>query len=145
MIAVWQRKRPNCCGKAGLFFGLLFCTDCGSCKKRTADCTAHFTRTDLLTAGVTGNLQKATGYAARHEARFMKLLMAQNEDGGKRKDTARRRELEAAQKRIGELSGIFKRPYEDSVSWSAVPPLSDRAHSKTALPKQRSTAHSRTT
>ena len=46
----------------------------------------------------------------------MKLLMAQNEDGGKRKNAARRRELEAAQKRIGELSGIFKRLYEDSVS-----------------------------
>ena len=29
---------------------------------------------------------------------------------------ARRRELEAAQKRIGELNGIFKRLYEDSVS-----------------------------
>ena len=39
----------------------------------------------------------------------MKLLMAQNEDGGKRKKAARRRELETAQKRIGELSGIFKR------------------------------------
>ena len=46
----------------------------------------------------------------------MKLLMAQNEDGSKRKDTARRREMEAAQKRITELSGIFKRLYEDSVS-----------------------------
>ena len=31
-------------------------------------------------------------------------------------NTARRRELEAAQKRIGELSNIFKRLYEDSVS-----------------------------
>ena len=69
-----------------------------------------------LTAGVTENLRKVTSYAAKHEARFMKLLMAQNEDGGKRKNAARRRELEAAQKRIGELNGIFKRLYEDSVS-----------------------------
>lgn len=64
----------------------------------------------------TENLRKVTSYAAKHEARFMKLLMAQNEDGGKRKNAARRRELEAAQKRIGELNGIFKRLYEDSVS-----------------------------
>ena len=92
------------------------CYICGSYKKRTADCTAHFIRTDLLTAGVTENLRKVTSYAAKHEARFMKLLMAQNEDGGKRKNAARRRELEAAQKRIGELNGIFKRLYEDSVS-----------------------------
>ena len=132
-----QRKRPNRYGEVGLFSGLLFCADCGSVmyqqryetdkrrqdcyicgsyKKRTADCTAHFIRTDLLTAGVTENLRKVTSYAAKHEARFMKLLMAQNEDGGKRKNAARRRELEAAQKRIGELSGIFKRLYEDSVS-----------------------------
>ena len=64
----------------------------------------------------------------------MKLLMAQNEDGGKRKNAARRRELEAAQKRIGELNGIFKRLYEDSgagalrtsVSWSC-PPIMSRS------------------
>ncbi len=132
-----QRKRPNRYDEVGLFSGLLFCADCGSVmyqqryetdkrrqdcyicgsyKKRTADCTAHFIRTDLLTAGVTENLRKVTSYAAKHEARFMKQLMAQNEDGGKRKNAARRRELEAAQKRIGELNGIFKRLYEDSVS-----------------------------
>ena len=92
------------------------CYICGSYKKRTADCTAHFIRTDLLTAGVTANLRQITSYAARHEARFMKLLMAQSEDGGKRKNAARRRELDAAQKRLGELSSIFKRMYEDSVN-----------------------------
>ena len=115
---------------------LLFCADCGSVvctsrgaetdkrrqdcwhlrqlQKRTADCTAHFIRTDLLTAGVTENLRKVTSYAAKHEARFMKL-MAQNEDGGKRKNAARRRRAEAAQK-YRRLNGIFKRLYEDSVS-----------------------------
>ena len=61
----------------GLFFGIVFCADCGSVmyqqrydtekrhqdcyicgsyKKRTADCTAHFIQTGLLTAGVTANL-----------------------------------------------------------------------------------------
>ena len=132
-----QRKRPNRYDEVGLFSGLVFCADCGSVmyqqryetekrhqdcyicgsyKKRTADCTAHFIRTDLLTAGVTANLRQITNYAAKHEAKFTKLLMAQSEDGGKRRETARRKELEAAQKRIGELSGIFKRLYEDSVS-----------------------------
>ena len=57
------------------------CYICGSYKKRTRDCTAHFIRTDLLTAGVTDNLRKVTSYAAKHEARFMKLLIEQNEDG----------------------------------------------------------------
>ena len=109
-----QRKRPNRYDEVGLFSGILFCADCGSVmyqqryqtdkrkqdcyicgnyKKRTHDCTAHFIRTDLLTAGVLSNLRKVTSYAAKHEARFMKLLIEQNE-----------------------LSAIFKRLYEDSVT-----------------------------
>ena len=132
-----QRKRPNRYDEVGLFSGLLFCADCGSVlyqqryqnekrkqdcyicgsyKKRTTTCTAHFIRTDLLKAGVTANLRKVTGYAEKHEKQFMKLLIEQNEDGGKRRNNARRKELEVAEKRIGELSAIFKRLYEDSVS-----------------------------
>ena len=132
-----QRKRPNRYDEVGLFSGLLFCADCGSVlyqqryenktrkqdcyicgnyKKRTHDCTAHFIRTDLLTAGVTANLKKITAYAAKHEKQFMKLLVQQNEDGGKRRNAAKKRELEAAEKRIWELSAIFKRLYEDSVA-----------------------------
>ena len=132
-----QRKRPNRYDEVGLFSGILFCADCGSVmyqqryqtdkrkqdcyicgsyKKRTRDCTAHFIRTDLLTAGVTENLRKITSYAAKHEARFMKLLVEQNEDGGRRRNAAKKKELEAAEKRIAELSAIFKRLYEDSVT-----------------------------
>ena len=129
-----QRKRPNRYDEVGLFSGILFCADCGSVmyqqryqtdkrkqdcyicgsyKKRTADCTAHFIRTDLLTAGVLSNLRKVTSYAAKHEARFMKLLIEQNEDGDRRRNAAKKKELEAAEKRIAELSAIFKRLYED--------------------------------
>ena len=132
-----QRKRPNRYDEVGFFSGILFCADCGSVmyqqryqtdkrkqdcyicgsyKKRTADCTAHFIRTDLLTAGVLSNLRKVTSYAAKHEARFMKLLIEQNEDGDRRRNAAKKKELEAAEKRIAELSAIFKRLYEDSVT-----------------------------
>ena len=132
-----QRKRPNRYDEVGLFSGILFCADCGSVmyqqryqtdkrkqdcyicgsyKKRTADCTAHFIRTDLLTAGVLSNLRKVTSYAAKHEARFMKLFIEQNEDGDRRRNAAKKKELEAAEKRIAELSAIFKRLYEDSVT-----------------------------
>ena len=106
-----QRKRPNRYDEVGLFSGILFCADCGSVmyqqryqtdkrkqdcyicgsyKKRTADCTAHFIRTDLLTE--------------------------QTENGSKRRNAAKKKELEAAEKRIAELSAIFKRLYEDSVT-----------------------------
>ena len=132
-----QRKRPNRYDEVGLFSGILFCADCGSVmyqqryqtdkrkqdcyicgsyKKRTVDCTAHFIRTDLLTAGVLSNLRKVTSYAAKHEARFMKLLIEQNEDGDRRRNAAKKKELETAEKRISELSAIFKRLYEDSVT-----------------------------
>ena len=132
-----QRKRPNRYDEVGLFSGILFCADCGSVmyqqryqtdkrkqdcyicgsyKKRTADCTVHFIRTDLLTAGVLSNLRKVTSYAAKHEARFMKLLIEQNEDGDRRRNAAKKKELETAEKRISELSAIFKRLYEDSVT-----------------------------
>lgn len=46
----------------------------------------------------------------------MKLLTEQNEDGSKRRNAAKKKELEAAEKRIAELSAIFKRLYEDSVT-----------------------------
>ena len=131
-----QRKRPNRYDYVGLFSGMVFCADCGSVmyqqrydtkrkqdcyicgtyKRHTKDCTSHFIRTDLLTEGVTANLRKITGFAAKDEARFAKLLLAQTEDGDKKKTAARKRELDAAEKRIGELKGIFKRLYEDSVN-----------------------------
>ena len=113
-----QRKRPNVLYQQRYQNATRKqdCYICGSYKKRTRDCTAHFIRTDLLTAGVTDNLRKVTSYAAKHEARFMKLLIEQNEDGGKRRNAAKKKELEAAEKRISELSAIFKRLYEDSVT-----------------------------
>lgn len=85
------------------------CYICGSYKKRTADCTAHFIRTDLLTAGVLDNLRKVTAYAQKHEARFVKLLIQQNEMGGKRKQAAATKQLEQVQRRIAELSRYIKR------------------------------------
>ena len=132
-----QRKRPNRYDEVGLFSGILFCADCGhvlyqqryqnkdrkqdcyicgSYKKRTRNCTAHFIRTDLLTAGVLANLRQVTEYAAKHESRFVKLLVQQNEIGGKRKTVAATKQLEQAQERISEISRMIKRLYEDNVN-----------------------------
>ena len=79
-------KCPNRYDEVSLFSGILLYADCGSVmyqqryqtdkrkqdcyicgsyKKRTHDCTAHFIHTDLLTAGVLSNLRKVTGYAAK--------------------------------------------------------------------------------
>lgn len=131
-----QRKRPNRYGEVGLFSGLLFCSDCGTVlyqqryqtenrkqdcyicgnyKKRTKDCTAHFIRTDFLTTAVTDNLRAITGYAAKHEAQFIKQITAQNECGGIRKAASMKKQMNSADSRIVEIDRIIKRLYEDHV------------------------------
>ena len=50
------------------------------------------------------------------ESRFVKLLIQQNEIGGKRKTAAATKQLEQAQERISEVSRIIKRLYEDNVN-----------------------------
>ena len=57
-----------------------------------------------------------TEYAAKHESRFVKLLIQQNEIGGKRKTAAATKQLEQAQERIAEVNRIIKRLYEDNVN-----------------------------
>ncbi len=69
-----------------------------------------------MTAGVLANLRQVTEYAAKHESRFVKLLVQQNEIGGKRKTAAAIKQLEQAQERISEVSRIIKRLYEDNVN-----------------------------
>ena len=46
----------------------------------------------------------------------MKLLVQQNEIGGKRKTAAAIKQLEQAQERISEISRIIKRLHEDNVN-----------------------------
>ena len=122
-----QRKRPNRCDEVGLFSGILFCADCGRVmyqqryhtEKRKQDCYicgSYKKRTDRLTAGVLSNLRQVTEYAAKHESRFVKLLIQQNKIGGKRKNAAVTKQLEQAQERIAEVSRIIKRLYEDNIN-----------------------------
>lgn len=132
-----QRKRPNRYGEVGLFSGLLFCADCGSIlyqqryetkerkqncyicgryKKHTKECTAHFIRTDILIKGVTENLRQVTSYAAEHEERLVKLLIRQNEVGGKKKSAAQKKQLDETEKRISDLNRFIKALYEDKVN-----------------------------
>ncbi len=56
-----------------------------------------------MTEGVTENLRKVTSYAAKHEARFMKLLTEQTEDGSKRRGKLRRQEIEIYYSFVGKV------------------------------------------
>ena len=123
-----QRKRPNRYDEVGAVLGILFCADCGhvlyqqryqnkdrkqdcyicgSYKKRTRNCTAHFIRTDLLTAGVLANLRQVTEYAAKHESRFVKLLVQRTRSAAS-KDRRSHKQLEQAQERISEISTHYQ-------------------------------------
>lgn len=131
-----HRKRPNRYDEAGLFSGLIFCAECGSVlyqqrsytekrkqdcylcgryKNRTTACTAHFIRTDLLTAAVTDNLRKIAGYAVAHETQFIRQVTAQSESDGKKKAAVMKKQMGEADSRIAELNRIIKRLYEDNV------------------------------
>ena len=133
-----QRKRPNRYDEVGLFSGMLFCADCGSVlyqqryqtDKRKQDCyiCGSYKKADKSglhralyppvpdsPAGVLSNLRQVTEYAAKHESRFVKLLIQQNEIGG-RKRPPPRPSSEQAQERISEISRIIKRLYEDNVN-----------------------------
>lgn len=92
-------------------------------KKRTKDCTAHFIRTDLLTAGIIQNLRKVTSYAANHEARFVKLITSQNEAGSKRKAAAMKKSMKEMQSRIADLNKIIKRLYENNICQGCFLPI----------------------
>ena len=61
-----------------------------------------------MTAGVLSNLRQVTEYAAKHESRFVKLLIQQNEIGGKRKTAAATKQLEQAQERITGAGAHFR-------------------------------------
>ena len=57
-----------------------------------------------------------TEYAAKHESRFVKLLIQQNEIGGKRKTAAATKQLRTGAGALAEVSRIIKRLYEDNVN-----------------------------
>ena len=69
-----------------------------------------------MTAGVLANLRQVTEYAAKHESRFVKLLVQQNEIGGKRKTAAAIKQLEQAQERISESAALSSGCMRDNVN-----------------------------
>ena len=132
-----QRKRPNRYDEVGLFSGMLFCADCGhvmyqqryqnknrkqdcyicgSYKKRTRDCTAHFYPHRPVDRRCPLQSPAGDGICRQHESRFVKLLIQQNEIGGKRKTAAATKQLEQAQERISEVEPHYQAAYEDNVN-----------------------------
>ena len=143
---VWERiqelrankRRPaKQAERQGLFFGLLYCADCGSklhfatgknmtpqqdcyrCakyKSNTGDCTMHFIREETLKQFVLQRIFDVTALFFDNAGAFMEMARMQRFEEAEKEARKRRREIVQAEKRIAELERIFKRIYEDDIS-----------------------------
>ena|GEM_PF-20507 len=131
------KRRPQKMGEPGKLSGLAFCSDCGAVlhhqraksiakgqesfvcglyRKGTHECTAHFIRTVALEQVVLDDLRRVTALAARHEDRFVRMVLDGNLEKARREAAQKRRALDKAHRRIGELDALVKRIYEDNVA-----------------------------
>ena len=126
-----QMEEPN------IFSGLAFCADCGkpmvlhrastmkkarynfTCytygKRGKTACSPHHIREDELCKIVLDDLQRVTHFARMKERQFAAYINQKNSKELHREMNALQKELDAMQKRDGELSALFKRLYEDHV------------------------------
>lgn len=132
-----QRHRRTKTGKSSLFSGLVYCADChekmrycttsyfekrqdhfvcSSYRSNTGTCSAHFIRAVILEDMVWKHMQGVIGYVLRYEDHFRsemeQILRLESESALK----TGRKELAAAEKRIGELDRLFMKLYEDNAS-----------------------------
>ena len=133
-----HKRRPAKTGKTNMFSGVAHCTDCGSklyyctgkdfearqdhfvCsasrKKGDEACTTHYVRAVILEAMVLLHLQYVTDFVAHYEDEFRRRTNAQRSEDLKKEISSKRKQIVQAEKRIADLSVIFKRIYEDHVN-----------------------------
>ena len=133
-----HKRRPAKAGKTNMFSGVAHCADCGSklyycttqyfearqdhfvCGKsrRKGDrhCTPHFIRAVILEAMVLWHLQYVTDFVTHYEDEFRRRVNAKRSEDLKKEIALRRKQITQGEKRIAELSMIFKRMYEDHVT-----------------------------
>lgn len=89
---------------------------CGSYRKRTADCTMHYIRTDAVREVILEALRTVTGYARSHRQEFEMLVLKSSSEKSKQKNQAGHTALAQGKRRIDELDSILQHIYEDSIS-----------------------------
>jgi len=132
-----KKRPPKKMDTPNLFSGLVFCADCGGTlvlhrahtmketqnnficstykKRGKEECSAHYIRETQLRAIVLDDLKRVTHYARQKEKLFAEHITRKN-SAETRKEIARiQREIDAAKRRDGELTLLFKRLYEDNV------------------------------
>ena len=133
-----HKRRPTKSGKTNLFSGVAHCADCGAklyyctskyfesrqdhfvCSASRAKgqdlCSTHFIRAIVLEAMVLLHLKYVTDFVAHYEDEFRRRVNAKRSEVLKKEIALRRKQITQAERRITELSTIFKRMYEDHVS-----------------------------
>lgn len=128
------RRRENTKGEVQPFAGLVRCADCGSALNVSFDrrkgkytsfscwvyknygkerCTSHAISWNTLNQLVLEDIRRNAIVAKKHTEQYMEMLLATKEQK-KQADTDRlKRELKATDKRIGDLSKILTKLYED--------------------------------
>lgn len=133
-----NKRRPTRTGKTNLFSGIAYCADCGaklyyctsksfetrqdhfvcstSRKKGKEVCATHFIRAVVLEEMVLWHLQYITSFVTAYEDIFRDKMNAKHTADQKTQIALRRKQIAQAERRITELSKLFKRMYEDNVS-----------------------------
>lgn len=99
---------------------------CSSYRKKTADCTIHFIRTEIVRELVLEALRKVSGYAKEHRADFERLVMQTASDSQKQTLQAGKAELAGIMSRMDELDILLQKLYEDY----ALGRLPEKRHAK---------------
>ena len=132
------RHRPTKNEGIDLFSGLLYCADCGhkltfqakadspeskhayfcgryrNRQRLTEKCTAHYIRKVVLKELVLADMQRVMAYAKGHEREFVAAATQYGEQAARKAAAQQRKELDAAETRIGELDTLFRKLYEDN-------------------------------
>ncbi len=129
-----QRKRPMKQDEIGLFSGLVICSDCGkrlyhsrgistaherenyTCgtyRRFSNRCTAHYIRVVVLEELVLQNLQRVVAYAREDEDEFVRRVIENKLAVQRTEQEQSKRKLEKQRRRITELDAIIQRLYED--------------------------------
>ena len=133
-----NRHRCTRVDEVDIFSGLLFCGDCGykmylirgagtperkhayTCgnyRNRARNdfvCTTHYIRKSVISELVLADLKRVLSYVQSSEQEFIQTANEYNAQAMKKALAQQRKELEKAEKRMGELNVLFRKLYEDN-------------------------------